>query len=350
MGYQVIARRARLTARQRPRLHGGIPVSAPATSEPRFGLYFYAWYSREKWAERPIPRRPAIGLYDSADPAVIAWQAEQIAQLGVDYVIFEMVSSRDWCFARTMDAVRQIVPRLAAAGIGYSFMLDVWVDRKQPHEDSFEDMLGAIRGAGLLEGCVSRDGTRPMLLAFGPDVVAAIRIRSRHPELQLFFPVWIPSWGSFGELREALSERGADGHYDRFFGPAWDDTQSVAEVLAPLGYLPLWQDTAQLASLNGFAPVVPGYDDSLLERPLQMAPTLLRDHGRTLVKQFCQALRMGASDILIYSWNEYFEGSDIEPSREHGDALLMLARDIMATIRRDGDLAAPAFPVLLDGR
>jgi len=47
-------------------------VSSPARSGPRFGLYFYAWYSRQKWAERPIPHRPAIGLYDSADPAVIA--------------------------------------------------------------------------------------------------------------------------------------------------------------------------------------------------------------------------------------------------------------------------------------
>jgi len=265
-------------------------------------------------------------------------------------VIFEMVSSRDWCFARTMDAVRQIVPRLAAAGIGYSFMLDVWVDREQPHEDSFEDMLGAIRGAGLLDGCFSRDGASPMLLAFGPDVAAAIQIRSRHPELQLFFPVWIPSWGSFGELRKTLGERGANGQYDRFFGPTWDDTLSVAEVLAPLGYLPLWEDTAQLASLNGFAPVMPGYDDRLLERPLQMARTLPRDDGRTLVEQFRQALRTGASDILIYSWNEYFEGSDIEPSREHGDVFLMLARDIMAASRREGELPAPAVPVLLGVR
>jgi hypothetical protein len=302
---------------------------------PRFGLYHYPWYSAQKWAERPIPQSPAIGLYDSADPAVVAWQAAEIARLGVDYVVFEMVSPRDWCFARVVEAIGLLVPRLTAAGIGYSFMLDVWVDRERPHAESFDDMLAALAGAGLLEGGIRRDG-RPMLLAFGPDVAEAVKIRARHPELAAFFPVWIPAWGSFEHLRRVLREREADGHYDRFFGAAWDEGRTVAEVLEPLGYLPFWQETAGIIALNGFAAAMPGYDDRLLERPLGMAPVVPRDGVRTLADQLGRALSSGARDVLIYSWNEYFEGSAVEPSREQGDACLRLARDVITASRRRG--------------
>ena len=67
--------------------------------------------------------------------------------------------------------------------------------------------------------------------------------------------------------------------------------------------------------------VIPGYDDSKLGRP---APRPITDrHGdETLQILFEEAVAANPDWILITNWNEWHEGSEIEPSLENGGRAL----------------------------
>ncbi len=37
----------------------------------QFGIYYYPWYNKQRWAEAPRICTPTLGEYDSTDPAVV---------------------------------------------------------------------------------------------------------------------------------------------------------------------------------------------------------------------------------------------------------------------------------------
>ena len=79
---------------------------------------------------------------------------------------------------------------------------------------------------------------------------------------------------------------------------------------------PFWMPTPQDA-INGIVPVVPGYSDTHLKRPVAMEHP--RDNGRMYHAQWQRALTLRPELILVYSWNEYFEQTMIEPTDTWGD-------------------------------
>lgn len=70
------------------------------------------------------------------------------------------------------------------------------------------------------------------------------------------------------------------------------------------------------------APVMPGYDDSKVPGRPRPRPIVARNGGETYEVLWTEAIRADPDWILITSWNEWHEGSEIEPSKEYGDAAL----------------------------
>jgi hypothetical protein len=81
--------------------------------------------------------------------------------------------------------------------------------------------------------------------------------------------------------------------------------------------LPLW-----------VAPVSPGYDDRALGRP---SPVYVPRNGGLRYEQAWDAALESLPDwILITSWNEWFEGTSIEPGRANGDLALRQTAELAA--------------------
>lgn len=81
--------------------------------------------------------------------------------------------------------------------------------------------------------------------------------------------------------------------------------------------------------MNNFCSVIPGYNDLALQRKPQLAPVVPRDGGKTLVSQFAVANALNAEHILLYSFNEFFEGTNIEPTLEYGDFYVELTKELV---------------------
>ena len=67
--------------------------------------------------------------------------------------------------------------------------------------------------------------------------------------------------------------------------------------------------------------IIPGYDDNKLDREAPR-PTTDRHSGETYKVLWEEAIAASPSWILITSWNEWHEGSEIEPSVENGNRAL----------------------------
>ncbi len=63
--------------------------------------------------------------------------------------------------------------------------------------------------------------------------------------------------------------------------------------------------------------IIPGYDDSKLGRP-DPRPITDRNDGSTYSTLWQDAIAANPDWILITTWNEWHEGSQIEPSNELG--------------------------------
>jgi len=70
--------------------------------------------------------------------------------------------------------------------------------------------------------------------------------------------------------------------------------------------------------------VIPGYDDTKIRHPGLKADRLDGEVYRVLWEE---AIKAKPDWVLITSWNEWHEGSEIEPSLEYGDQYLQLTKD-----------------------
>ena len=73
-----------------------------------------------------------------------------------------------------------------------------------------------------------------------------------------------------------------------------------------------------------FYTIIPGYDDRKIRSP---GKYLDRRYGETYKAFWNDALDSGAEHILITSWNELHEGTEIEPTREYGFLHLQITRN-----------------------
>lgn len=114
------------------------------------------------------------------------------------------------------------------------------------------------------------------------------------------------------------------------------DTFDVAYGRAGRGglhpYNPVFMDPARLrrdyvsaryaCAANGLifaATVAPGYDDTVIRSPGVRRD---REGGKFYDASWEYALSSDPDWVLVCSWNEWHEGSEIEPSKEHGDQAL----------------------------
>jgi hypothetical protein len=298
----------------------------------RFGVYHYPWYCEQRWREFPRHETPALGEYDSTDPAVVATQMQQIADVGFDYVAFEIVPPDDWCFRTMMRSIELSLPRLRALGLRWTFLIDANTDPAlgmgfERHRATLQE----LESRGWTEGMVPGADGKPLLLFFAPvpDVARVIR-RHRGARYDCRFPAWFPHWGD-----PADTASWAD-----LFRPFVDEARArggtLAEVLAPQGYTVFWEDALEVQRLGGHCAVTRGYDDTLLRRNPQLSPVLPDRDGATLEAQMTSAVRQRPEHVLVYGWNEYFEHSTIEPTMERGAHFADQTRRAIAAARKWG--------------
>ena len=263
---------------------------AVAQAAPRISIFYYPWYGNPArdggWAHWLMPGGqtgdiassfyPARGLYSSSSEAVVRAQMREIAAAGVQ----EVVSS--WWGWGSAEDVRlpMVIKEANAAGVAVAVHLEPYPGRTIT---TVEADIDHLRTLGVTRIFVYRP--------FDIPVSDWADLRAREPGVQLF-------------AQTTLAGKADAAQFDGIY--TYDVLLWGGDTFARIC------SQAHRAGLSCLPSVGPGYDATHATADLRVKP---RRDGATYDGMWKAAIRSSADGVTITSYNEWHEGTQIEPAR-----------------------------------
>ncbi len=275
--------------------------------------FYYGWYGTPRgptgrWRHWNPGRkhhdslnRPVGGWYDSLDPAVVDRHCRQARRAGLDGLILSWWTSQ----TRNRRLLALWLPAARKHGLKLTIYVETAPDPKALREGLQQLMTGPAKDPAWLRA----DG-KPVFFLY-TRVLGQLKRR---------------------QLLSATTGLGAFVVGDTLDADRLDDFDALhtyyiaRKTEAYRGALFTLRRAARLADKRLIATVMPGYDDTNIRKPGFARP---RSGAGFLHAGFAAAA--GADWVLLTSFNEWHEGSEIEPSVEHGARFLDL---FAASVRR----------------
>jgi len=286
--------------------------------------FYYGWYGNPsvsgKWvhwekvdeANKRIgssTHYPALGAYDSHDPKLVAQQCRWAKEAGITGFIVSWWAQGDFH--------DQGMPLLLETAQKQGLAITVYFETVH-QGGALKDVLYLLEHYGKHPAWLKVNG-KPVLFVYGRAVgeiktdgwLEVIAEANRgYPGGAVFI----------GDQITKNAARVFDGIHT--YNPTGSIAGKSAEEIrawARATY-PKWIETAgndRIACVT----TIPGYDDSTQGRPAPR-PIAERHDGQTYQVLWEEAVAAQPDWILITSWNEWHEGSEIEPSVENSDRAL----------------------------
>jgi glycoprotein endo-alpha-1,2-mannosidase len=286
--------------------------------------FYYPWYGKTRhWGKADAANHdiqnsrhyPAQGAYDSHDPAIIT---RQISEAQTHHVT-GLISS--WWGQGTYED--QAVPLLLAAAGAKHFNISVYWEAApgkggEQIDRAVSDLTYLLTRYGTNDAFLKVDGL-PVIFVYG-------RVMGQVP-----FAAWPEilrrarsQAGNFLLVADGYSARNArqfDGlHTYNICGQVKGKTPDELRTWAAAHYaraVKLARDRGDISCVT----VIPGYDDTKIRKP---GLDVDRLDGQVYRVLWDEAIKARPDWVLITSWNEWHEGSEIEPSFEDGGKYLKL--------------------------
>jgi glycoprotein endo-alpha-1,2-mannosidase len=312
-------------------------VTRPRSVAPlprRVLAFHYPWYGTPagpagRWrhwnhARLALPAQRILGFHDPRRPL----DAGRLDVGATNYPADGPYDSRDPARIRTQLADAH------AAGLD-GFVVSWW-GQESPEADAFGDLLAAAGphgvalapyyetgelwprgGAGVaadLEALLDRHGRDPAWLRVnGAPVIFLYAVHRLRPA------VWdyvLRRLHASGHHVFVVGDAPRAGWLERFDGlHVYSPVPTLARGRNLVAAYRAWATAAGQARLPFMPAVAPGFDD----RPIRSPGTWLpRADGALYDATWQAALAVDPPWVLVASWNEWHEGSEIEPSREYG--------------------------------
>jgi hypothetical protein len=294
---------------------GSAAHTQPAAAGPgrQVYAYYFGWYSGDSWNDGRLVDRPAIP-YSSADGGAIARHIEQAQSAGIDAFIMSWFGPKGGNL--TSVVFNMLLDQAAARGFHAAASVDMFEGGFNASTGEVLDSLRYLIGDRVNHPGYLRYNGKPVIYfwnqgRFSLGDWANIRgqIDPNHNT------IWVMEGTNTSYLRTF------DGLY--LFNIAWSGN--------PAGTASAWYGRTRSAGGTFYTPtVMPGWDESRIAgRPNPTSPQA-RAQGAFLRNSWYGAVSSGANTILIVSWNEFLEGSYIEPSQALGSQALDILRPLIA--------------------
>ena len=342
-----------------------VPEPKPVRGPYEVGVYYFpGWQTARNWQPiTPFPeRRPVLGWYREGDPELADWQIKWAVEHGITFFAY------DWYWSR---GSRQLELALHDGYFKarYHHLLKfclLWANHNAPGTSSHDDCLAVTRY--WIDNYFRRPehltvAGKPAVIIFSPHRLTedlgsagvkaafeAMRAECRKAGLKGLH--LIACIGDAGGARQAAAE-GYDAvtayNWPGLGMPAGSGMRAPFEMLLP-GYRRQWEHIVEQSPVPlSPLPVCGGWDsrpwhgENNLVR-FGRTPELFRRHlldARSMLE--AKDRRKDAGNlILIEAWNEWGEGSYIEPHQEYGFGYLDAIRDVFTTAAKTHDDVTPA--------
>jgi LysM repeat protein len=308
------------------------PPGASRSGERPVVAFYYAWYGVDQWVAGKVPDIPAVA-YASKDRSTIVRHVEQAQAAGID--AFAMA----WYGPKVRNNQTETNFRtLLEVASERGFRCTVDFETRSPFYSSQADVVEALRhliNNHAAHPAFFRYEGKPVIFfwAVGDvfrgqgqsavDAWAAIR-QQVDPEHKTW---WIADGADVAFLRVF------DGHH--LYNITWNPPANVHNTLSTWG-----TRVRSYASEHGVrrlwvATVMPGYNDLCIQG---RAGRFAHDRrGGAYYRETWQGAIDSLPDlIVITSFNEWLEGTQIEPSISYGNLYLDLTSELSAAFKRGG--------------
>lgn len=298
----------------------GARVPAQAQEDRLILAFYYAWFDWNTWA-LSLAAQPAQP-YLSTDPLAIERHVLQARQAGIDALIqawYGPESENN----QTESNFTVLLDKSRAHGLRAAVSLDLGSASFLQDTNQIAAALTAIRDRHAQNPAYLRVDGRPVVFFWREEQYSVgtwVALRQQvDPDRTM---IWIAE-GTHPEYLEAF-----DGLY----------LYSVAWTANPASVMQRWGDEVRAWSVaNGeprywVATTMPGYNDLATGRADAFVRE--RDEGGYYETTWEAAHLSDPDWIVITSFNEWVEGTQIEPATSYGDFYLNLTAQLAATYRR----------------
>ena len=334
-----------------------VPPPQPVRGKYEVGVYYFpGWQGPSSW--QPLAafpeRKPLLGWYREGDPEVADWQLKWAAEHGITFFIY------DWYWVKGATSLMHGLDAYSASRYHrYVKFCLLWANHNPPGTSSEQDLLNVTR-YWLANYFHRREyftiGGKPVVIIFSPGrltedmgtpAVQAAFARMRAlcvadglPGLYL-----LACAGPDAESLAVLAQQGYDGatgyNYPLAGLPGWGSGPYESMVT---GYETIWRQFLEIGKLPYLLPLSPGWDS----RPWHGDKAVVR-YGSTPARfaDMCRRakamLDAGTPGLvpgmaIVEAWNEWGEGSYIEPHRQFGFGYLDALREVFAGGGKHQDL------------
>jgi hypothetical protein len=289
------------------------PLPAAAQAPDRLVLaFYYNWFDENSW-KSGVPDVPTAP-YVSRDRGVMGRHIDQAKGAGIDALLVNWYGPR----VENNQTETNLRVLLDEAG-GKGFRIGVDVDLASPflpNSGTVQEAIGALLNTHAKHGAYLRSGGKPVIFfyhssRYGVGTWQAIR--------QAVDPNHNSIW-----IEEGVDVSGLtvfDGHH--LYSNTWANRTDPAYTSTKFAKLVRQQSAALGAPKVYVATVMPGYDDTHAGRG-GAGFAVPRENGAWYERTWQAAIDCQPDWVVITSFNEFPEGSFIEPSQGTGNRYLEL--------------------------
>jgi Glycosyl hydrolase family 99/Bacterial Ig domain len=313
------------------------PAQTPAAPRQILAFY-YPWYGTpfgpsKQWVHwDPVHRNytdtPALGPYDSNSPDLLRQHVDWALTAGIDGFI------SSWWGQNTFEdkAFRQLL-KVAEE---LHFQVTVYYETTANKEQTLRDFSYILDHYGSSPAFLKWQG-QPVIFVYG---------RVTGGQMPLLDWEWVFSNLQTAGKAALFAGDGLSEEIAYFFDGI--HTYNVAGQ-TPAQVKAQYQTAAALARGRGrlfAATVIPGYNDTIIRKPGLRQD---RQNGALYQQMWQSALAANPQWVLITSFNEWHEGTEIEPSQEYGTQYLDLTAPFARMFKGDSTPPALALTTPADG-
>lgn len=311
--------------------------------------FYYAWYGNpegptgywEHWQGvtrediRNSDNYPLLGPYDSNDVGVIRAHMLMAKQAGIDGFIVS------WWGITPLE--RQIMNKILAVASEVGFTISIYYEpvRELTQQMIIDELSYVVRTYGGSQAFMKDQG-RPVIFVYVPlydgrdsqfwvdvrrsveDSVGSIVLVGDHDQLGVDLSEAFDGFHNYIYLGND-----PQGYYSDAIGRmAVGRPRSVGEAFthAYAGQSVTYYNKPFLVTVS------PGFNSTDWNPD---GPQVSRENGQRYTRFWEAAIDLQAYTVLLTSWNEWHEGTELEPSREHGFKYLDLTRNFVSEYKEE---------------
>jgi hypothetical protein len=310
------------------------PVHSQSAGDPLVLAFYYTWFDESSWTYDQLSDLPAQP-YASRDRAVMARHIEQAQAAGIDAFLVA------WYGPGESNQTETNLAALLEEAAARNFRIGVLFETDSPFFGGVGDVTAALQHLNAVHATHSaylRADGRPVVFfwrpsIFGVDTWRTVREQADPGRTN----IWVSEGVDTGYLQVF------DGHH--LYSNTWNPPADLAAVNAKFAGLVASTGQELGAPKLWVATVMPGYNDTRIR---QSGFARDRAGGTYFTQSWQAAIDSRPNWIVINSFNEWPEGTYIEPSTAYGDQYLGLSAAWSSTFKGTSgpvvDAAAFAAP------